>query len=163
MKVNKIKYVLGSVLCLASLSALASSKILANYDELLQALSSGSKVRGIIHFDKCKIESGGGFPKTNTLGFTYDYFINRDDLSGDNKHTLEVISTTKNIFSITKINNLGPVNNYIQIHVLKDNSARILGVLLDPTNYSQKISINYTCPVSSDENQAGLMLFNPDA
>lgn len=152
---------LGTLLFFSSFNVVAS-KILANYDELLHALNNGSKVRGVIHLDKCKLNHGGGLPKTFSFGFTYDYY-NHYNLPIDKHHSVEVISTSQNIFSITRVNDLGPVNNYLQIHVLRDNTAHLFGAMLDPKKYDQKITARYTCPISSDPTQAGLMLFDPDA
>ena len=162
MLFNKMSICWLGSLMLLSFNAFANLKPIANFDELLQALDSGSKVRGVIYLDNCKLESGGGFPKTMSVGFTYDYFLHYN-LPIDNNHTVEVITTSKDVFTITKVNDLGPINNYLQIHVLKNNTAHVFGALLDPKNYDQKISVNYTCPMGTNPIQAGLMLFNPDA
>jgi len=162
MSFNKLSAGLFALLVFNSMNAFAHTKVLGNYDELLQALDSGEKVRGVIQLEKCKLESGGGLPKTISVGFDFDYY-NHFNVPVDPTHTVEVISTTKNIFTITKVNDLGPINNYIQIHISKDNIAHIFGAILDPKNYDQKIFVNYTCPMSADSAKAGLMLYNQDA
>ncbi len=152
---------LGSLLCLPTVDALANPTALANYDELLQALDLGNKVRGIIHLGKCKLESGGGVTAIS-LGFTFDYY-NHYNLPIDAQHTKEVIATSKNVFSWTQVKDLGPVNNYLQIRIFKDNTAQLFGAIIDPRNYEQKIFVNYVCPISNDAAQAGLMLYSTEA
>jgi len=162
MSINKITAcLLGSMLCFTTLTVFAGTKILANYGELLQALDSGNAVRAIAHLDKCKLDSGGGLVGLSG-GINFDVF-NHYIMPIDSLHTKEVIATSKTVFSITPIQSLGFVLNYIRLHVFKDNTAQLFGAIIDPKTYEQKITVSYTCTVSNDATQAGIMLYSTEA
>lgn len=150
---------IGMVCCFSSLSVFASDKILSSYDELLLALDSGSKVRAVVNMDKCKLVSGVEVVKVISLGFNFDWY-NHYNLPIDSQHSKEVITTSKNIFSVTKIQNLGSINNYIQLHVFNDNTAYLYGAIIDPKTYEQKMTATYSCPFDANPGQAGIVLYN---
>lgn len=154
-------YLVAATCLISSIGSFANSKTLANFDELLNALDSGKTVRAVIHMDKCTLESGSGFPQALSGGFTFDVY-NHYQLPIDANTSKEVISTSKTVFSITTISNLGAIKNYIRLHVFKDNTARFLGVIIDPKTNEQKMSSSLLCPVSDDINQAGVMLYKRD-
>jgi hypothetical protein len=163
MSIKKIiSCLIGSALCFSSASILAETKILANYDQLLQALDSGSQVRAVVHFDKCKLESGDGRISSLSGGLTFDVF-NHYDMPIEGNRTREVISTSKTVFSLGTRYEFGPINNYVRLHVFKDNTAQLFGAFLDPQTYEQKTAVSYTCPVSGDVNHAGVSLYRLDA
>jgi hypothetical protein len=137
-----------AILCFSSLNTFASDKMLSSFDELLQALDSGTKVRAVVNMDKCKLIKGSEVVKVLSLGFNYDWY-NHYILPTDSEHSKEVITTSKNIFSMTKIQDLGAINNYIQLHIFKDNSAILFGAILDPKTYEQKASASYSCTLGT--------------
>ena len=159
MFINKINV---SLMCAAlyffTSSAFAETKIIPNYDQLLQTLEAGNKVRAIIHFDQCKLESGGGLSSISG-GVNFDIF-NHYNMKIDSSHTKEVISVSNTVFSVTDLQNFGPVMNYVWLHVFKDNTAQLFWALLDPNTYEKKVSVSYLCPIGNELNQSGVVLYN---
>lgn len=159
MSVSKLSAGLIASLCLfSSASSFANTQTLGGFDALSAALDAGENVRAVFHFDKCTQESGGGFPMVLSGGFNFDVF-NHYMMATGTTTAKEVISTSKTVFSVSNIANMGAINNYIRLHVFKDNTARFLGVAMDPVSNEQKMSVSYLCPVSDDANQAGVMFF----
>ncbi|CAM2822137.1 hypothetical protein [Legionella worsleiensis] len=150
--------VIGIACCISSLSVSANNKLLASYDELLQTLDSGNKVRAVVHVNKCTLIEGTELAKVITMGFNYDWY-NHYNLRIDSQHSKEVITTSKNIFSVTQLNALGSVNNYVQLHIFKDNSAYVFGAIIDPVTYEQKITATYSCPLDVNSSNSGIVLY----
>lgn len=163
MKIKTLMAVLiGLVCCMSSVNALSNTKTLDNFNELLQALDSGNQVRAVIHFDKCKLETGTEIVSEISFGFNYDWY-NHYYLPINAQNTKEVIATSKNIFSVATLNNLGSINNYLRLHVFKDNTARVFGAVIDPKTYEQKITASFLCSVSNNQDQAGVMLYTSES
>lgn len=152
------KIVIGMICIFSALNVSANNKTLTSFDELLQALDGGNKVRAVINIEKCKVISGAEIIKERSLGFDYDWY-NHYEVPVDAQHSKEVITTSKNIFSVTTIQNLGAINNYVKLHVMKDNSVYLYWSLLDPKTYAEKATITFNCPLNADANHAGLLLY----
>lgn len=146
------------MICIFSATNIFASNALTSFNELLQALDGGSKVRAVINIEKCKVISGTEIIKEKSLGFNYDWY-NHYEIPVDAQHSREVITTSKNIFSVTTIQNLGAINNYVKLHVMKDNTAYLYWSLLDVKTYAEKATITFNCPLNVDSSQAGLLLY----
>lgn len=150
---------LTSVLALTSLTSFAASHLLANFDELQQALDAGKRVRVVIHYEKCKKTSGDDFVTLLSGGFNMDVF-NHYQMPLETGKTAETIVTSQTVFSLSQFLGLGAVNNYIRVAFFKDNNAYVSASILDAQTNENKISNSWSCPLSVDQENAGISLYS---
>lgn len=154
--------VTGAVLSLSTLQALAMPALLPNFDGLLFALESGDGVRAIMRPEKCTLESGNGGVVAFSSGMDYDVYTHYMLPSDDGQPGKEVIATSKTVFSISTIHNLGAITNYVRLHVFRDNTAKLFISILDPVTYQEKLNGTFLCSLSSGEKTEGVTLFKFD-
>ena len=131
-------------------------KILANYTELLTALTNGNKVRTIMKLNKCTSDSNSIDSKNLIGGMNFTNFnAHQIIISGQQK---KVVSTSINILveSTTK----GPVYNYVRLRVFEDDSAEIFSEILDPRTYTSLTTASYFCRLSDGNDNNGIVLYD---
>ncbi|MEI6853119.1 MAG: VirK family protein [Bacteroidota bacterium] len=136
---------------------------LNNFDQLMNALTSGKSVKAVIHYGKCKLFSDGKEQKEspNAIGGmrldTYEYF---DSTVFKGKVPSFVTSSQTVLINHPKY---GYVYNYVKIKVRIDNSVEITARYLKPRVLSSKYKVvmdeTFKGKINDGGNDAGVFFY----
>ena len=136
---------------------------LNNFDQLMNALTSGKSVKAVIHYGKCKLFSDGKeqTESPNAIGGmrldTYEYF---DSTVFKGKVPSFVTSSQTVLINHPKN---GYVYNYVKIKVRIDNSVEITARYLKPRVLSSKYKVvmdeTFKGKINDGGNDAGVFFY----
>jgi hypothetical protein len=156
---NKLNYFLLSGLMLACQFGIAQTTRLTNFDQLMQSLNSGEKVRVVIHFGLCQwaLSQNKQTPTPKAVtGMdidTYEYFPAG---AVHNSKAFVVFSNTKLIQNpIGK----GFVLNYGKVRINEDNTVQVTAKYLHAKNHKELMSEVFVGKLNDGNNNEGINLF----
>jgi hypothetical protein len=130
-----------------------------NFDELIQELNSGGKVRVVMHYAQCRlfienIEQKSSPDAVSGMDIsTFEYFAPG---AANNKLAFVVFSDSKLIKNpIGK----GYVYNYGKVRINSDNTVKITAQYLNPKNYKVIMDETFDCEINNSKNNGGVYLF----
>ncbi|KTD04243.1 hypothetical protein Lgee_0273 [Legionella geestiana] len=150
--------VAGAVLACSTIEAFAATTLLPTFGALLTALENGESVRAVMRPGRCTLESGNGGVVAFSSAMDYDVYTHYMLPSDDGQSAKEVIATSKTVFSISTIQNLGAITNYVRLHVFRDNTAKLFISILDPVTYQEKLNGTFLCTLTDAEKTGGVTL-----
>ena len=162
MKKIIISCVAGIVMSVTAIAADAATKILTNYDQLLQALQQDDNVSAIIHFNHCSATVPAGVKKTDvdpgdtTKRLNFNVFMHYKAILQNQQHY--TIATSNTI--LTEHHIFGSVYEYARLRVFEDNSVELYTAYLDPKTFEVKAKGTLTCQISNGNDQNGVVLFD---
>lgn len=155
----KINFLFLTPLLLISLSGLAQTTRLTNFNELMESLNAGEQVRVVIHYAKCKWaeEQKDQSPIPDAVtGMnidTYEYFA---EGAVHNKLAFVVFSSSKLIQNpIGK----GFVYNYGKLRVNADNTVQVSAKYVHPKSFKVLMDEVFIGKLNNGKNVEGINLF----
>lgn len=142
---------------LVSSMTYAASSQLSGYNDLLNALREGTKVRAIINFDGCTAKDGTktNLPPNMVGGFSFNVF-HHYPVKMDAEHTKYAVATA--IIHMTDHPSFGFVTNYVRLRVFADNTVELHSAFYDPKTYEQKRAMDYSCKMAEKAGDVGVLL-----
>lgn len=146
------------LLCLVSMQpAVAQTRLLKNFDQLMFALRTGSEVRAVIYYSRCKLIADSIEAKApDAIGGmtlnTFEYFAQN---AVKNQKAFVTASQTQLIAHPRQ----GHVLNYVKIRIYEDNTVEISARYLNPVTYQVVMDETFYGAVSSGEDGNGICLY----
>lgn len=140
-------------------SAFSQPVQLKNFDELLNALRSGEKVRAVFHYAKCKqiADNEEKEKSPDAIGGmdidTYEYFAAN---SVKNKDPFLVASTAK-LIQYPKGD--GFVYNYVKVKVAPDNKVKVTAQYVDSKSFEIRMDENFFGEIDDGKNEKGVFFY----
>ncbi len=137
----------------------AQSKQILNFDELMQSLNSGEKVRVVMHYAQCKLfidnkeQSSAPDAVSGMEINTYEYFAPG---AARNKLAFVVFSDSK---LISNPKGKGYVYNYGKVRINSDNSVKITARYLNPKNFKVLMDEYFESEINDGKNNGGVYLY----
>jgi len=155
----KLKYLILSVLLFPCQFGFAQTTRLSSFDELMQSLNSGERVRVVIEYGLCQWAPSENkqtpTPKAVT-GMdidTYEYFSVG---AVHNKNAFVVFSNSKLIQNpIGK----GFVFNYGKVRINDDNTVQVTAKYIHPRNHKELMSEVFVGKLNDGHNNEGINIF----
>ncbi len=132
---------------------------LTNFNDLMQSLNSGEKVRVVIDYSQCKWASGKDVDKPlpkAVFGMeisVYEYFA-----AGAVRNTIPFV-----VFSESKLiqnpRGKGFVLNYGKVRINEDNTVQITAKYIHPKKYTVLMDLVFTGKLNDGINNEGISLF----
>lgn len=149
------KIILCSFIIITQLSA--QSIQLNSFDELLNELKNGERVRVVIDYSKCKvIFDEKEIPSPNAIGGmnfeTFEYFA-----KGAVRNELAFVSTSETV--LISHPSYGTVFNYVRVKVFENNNIEITARYLDPKSFEIKMDEKILTQINDSKNDAGTSFF----
>jgi len=133
-----------TIILLSQTAFSKSHPVLANYNELLTALTDGDTVRAIISLDKCKPSISNVDAGNVQAGLNFTNY-NRYKITDDNGELRETIATSTSL--VTQHHQYGNVIVYSRLRIFTDNTASLFTQWLDPKSYATLSSVTFRCDV----------------
>ncbi|MBX3708798.1 MAG: hypothetical protein KIT56_08950 [Gammaproteobacteria bacterium] len=166
MKIHYSWLIGSAFLAFASISCVhANTKLLVNYNQLLQALDQGDDVRAILYLDKCTLKKSGNTKILNSkldterasMRMNFNIYSHYK-VKVDAQHERYAIATSNTI--LTEHRDFGPVYAYGRLRIFGDNSAEFHAAYYHPQTYELKGEADYLCQISNDSDQNAIDLFD---
>jgi len=138
-------------------AACGQTKLLKNFDQLMFALRTGSEVRAVIYYSRCKLIVDSVETKApdaiGGMSFnTFEYF------APNAARNPKAFVTTSQTMLITHPKQ-GHVYNYVKIRVYEDDSVEINAKYLNPTSYQVLMDETLYGKISSGDDGNPVCLF----
>jgi len=148
-----------SILILAHFSADAQTRQLYSFEELMQAVKSGTPVRMVFQYARCELISDnekqdkipdaiGGMPLD-----VFEYFAPN---AVRNKEAFIVASENR---LIENPKGDGYVYNYVKVKIMADNSVKISARYLNPVTLAEQMDENFFGRINDGKNEGGILLY----
>jgi hypothetical protein len=137
--------------------ASGQSRLLKNFDQLMFALRTGSEVRAVIYYSRCKLIVDSVETKApDVIGgmsfSTFEYF------APNSARNPKAFVTTSQTMLISHPRQ-GHVFNYVKIKVYEDDAVEINAKYLNPTTYQVVMDETFYGKISSGEDGNPVCLF----
>jgi hypothetical protein len=137
--------------------ASGQSKLLKNFDQLMFALRTGSEVRAVIYYSRCKLIVDSVETKApDAIGgmsfATFEYF------APNSVRNPKAFVTTSQTMLISHPRQ-GHVYNYVKIKVYEDDNVEINAKYLNPTTYQVVMDETFYGKISSGDDGNPVCLF----
>lgn len=147
---------------LFALPTYAATKLIVNYNQLVEDLRQGENIHAIISLDKCQPvtqtkslkdnpDTSGGFTRINFDIFSF-YKVQVDD-----QHQRYAVATSYTILTDHRV--FGPVYGYARLRIFDDNTAEFHLAHYDPKTFVLKAEMNFNCRISNGNDQNGVALY----
>ncbi len=137
------KYISAFLLLTVSANVVASSKMLANYEDVVKAISHGERLQAVANFNTC-LPAADDPIQLGTI--TFEHFLVYS--AEKNGKKMDVIGTSNTI--LLHKNNEGYQFEYVKARIFSDNSVEIFQQYLNPKNYSPfKKGSSFTCRLNN--------------
>jgi propanediol utilization protein len=152
-----------TILCLAILlifgTLLAESVQLNNFEELMDALKQGERVRVIIHYGQCQLINNNEIKESSP-----------DAIGGMNIDTFEYFApmsignpTAFVAFSHASLINLrGFVYNYAKFRVNADNTVKMTAQYAEPNTFELDMNENFFTEINNGKNEGACYFYKLD-
>lgn len=137
--------------------ASGQSRLLKNFDQLMFALRTGSEVRAVIYYSRCKLIVDSVETKApDAIGgmsfSTFEYF------APNSVRNPKAFVTTSQTMLISHPRQ-GHVYNYVKIKVYEDDNVEINAKYLNPTTYQVVMDETFYGKISSGDDGNPVCLF----
>ncbi|MGA3243909.1 MAG: hypothetical protein ABSE41_04775 [Bacteroidota bacterium] len=148
---------LGFMCSVGLVNALGQSKLLKNFDQLMFALRTGSDVRAVIYYSRCKLIVDSVETKApDAIGgmsfSTFEYF------AVNSVRNPKAFVTTSQAMLISHPRQ-GHVYNYVKIKIYEDDTVEINAKYLNPTTYQVVMDETFYGKISSGDDGNPVCLF----
>lgn len=148
---------LGFMCSVGLVSAYGQSKLLKNFDQLMFALRTGSDVRAVIYYSRCKLIVDSVETKApDAIGgmsfSTFEYF------AANSVRNPKAFVTTSQTMLISHPRQ-GHVYNYVKIKIYEDDTVEIIAKYLNPTTYQVVMDETFYGKISSGDDGNPVCLF----
>ena len=137
--------------------ASGQSKLLKNFDPLMFALRTGSEVRAVIYYSRCKlvvdtVETNAPDAIGGMSFGTFEYF------AANSVKNPKAFVTTSQTMLISHLRQ-GHVYNYVKIKVYDDDSVEINAKYLNPTTYQVVMDETFYGKISAGDDGNAVYLY----
>ncbi len=146
------------VLIFLNLSTFAQSRQLKDFNEYLEALTSGMNLKIVIHYEKCRLlVDSVEVPSPKVIGGmnikAFEYFA-----KGSVNNDKAFISTSESILIFHP--RYGYVFNYVKLRIFENNSIEILVTYLDPKTYEVAMEETFYSELSDQVDSNAVYIFS---
>lgn len=133
--------------------------LLENFEELMEALNSGEKVRVVIDYGNCQLIAGNEIQDRSPKAIggmaldTYEYFA--DNALGKN---VAFVVASENKLIANPIG-AGYVYNYAKVKVDKENKVRLTARYIDPLTFQEKMDENFFTEMNNGKNNGAASFY----
>ncbi len=145
-----------TLLATASTAFAGGHTMLKSYKKLVKALGHGDNVRAIIRPERCVASDPSRDFSGRMASLNFDDFYKHTVTVNGQKHDL--ITTNKTI--LVNKPGVGHAINFVELHVMADNTATVSAELLQPQDKKTIFSVGLTCEVNNGKNHGGVTLYN---
>ena len=145
-------------LCAASIvGASAQTKIIKNFDQLMFALRTGSEVRAVIYYSRCKLIVDS--VETKAPDAVGGMVLNTFEFFAPNavKNAKAFVTSSQTI--LISHPRQGHVYNYVKMRIYEDNSVEINAKYLNPTTYQVVMDETFYGVISAGDDGNGVCLY----
>jgi hypothetical protein len=140
-----------------SMDAFAQSKLLKDFDQLMFALRTGSDVRAVIYYSRCKLIVDSVETKApDVIGgmsfTTFEYFA-----PNSVKNPRAFVTTSETL--LISHPKLGHVYNYVKIKIYEDDTVEINAKYLNPASYQVVMDETFYGKISAGDDRNSVRLF----
>jgi hypothetical protein len=143
--------------CVGIIPANAQQHQLANFDQLLFALKSGTEVRAVIHYARCKLLADSVETKSpDAIGglalSTFEYFAK---MSVNNPKAF--VSSSQTV--LISHPRYGHVLNYVKLKIYDDDNVEIIARYLSPITYGIVMDEMFYGSINSGNDNKAVYLY----
>ena len=152
-----LKYFLPCLFLIQSL--FGKTILLENFEELMDALNNGEKVRVVIDYGKCQLIADNEIQESSPKAIggmsleTYEYFA--DNVLG--KNIAFVVASESKLIA----NPIGDsyVYNYAKVKVDKEGKVRLTARYIDPVTFQEKMDENFFTEMNDGRNDGAASFY----
>ena len=147
------------LLLIISLSGEAQPARIKNFNELIASLSTGERVRAVIHYAKCRFSTEGSkqSPAPDAItGMDIDTF---EYFAPGAAHNLKAFLVFSQMKMIQNPKGKGFVYNYGKVRINEDDSVTVLAKYVNPKNFKVVMDESFSGILNNGNNGGGIDLF----
>ena len=152
-----LKYFLPCLFLIQSL--FGKTILLENFEELMDALNNGEKVRVVIDYGKCQLIADNEIQESSPKAIggmsleTYEYFA--DNVLGKN---IAFVVASESKLIANPIGD-GYVYNYAKVKVDKESKVRLTARYIDPVTFQVKMDENFFTEMNDGRNDGAASFY----
>jgi len=152
-----LKYFLPCLFLIQSL--FGKTILLENFEELMDALNNGEKVRVVIDYGKCQLIADNEIQESSPKAIggmsleTFEYFA--DNVLGKN---IAFVVASESKLIANPIGD-GYVYNYAKVKVDKESKVRLTARYIDPVTFQEKMDENFFTEMNDGRNDGAASFY----